>query len=115
MKEDTNFYKTQLDNRISACIYANDTQIRITERNATSELHNTGSQIFSLAKTNNKFELNPDKTEFILFGSDEQCRRLANCFPIDILGSELSPSDKVCNWVWCSILVLHNLINVDNE
>ena len=44
-----------------------------------------------------KLKLNPDKTEFILFGSARQRNKLAKCFPIDILGNELSPSDKVRN------------------
>ena len=32
-----------------------------------------------------------------MFGSDRQRARLASCFPIDILGSELIPTDKVQN------------------
>ena len=32
-----------------------------------------------------KLKLNPDKTEFILFGSNSQRAKLASCFPIDIL------------------------------
>ena len=45
----------------------------------------------------NMLKLNPDKTEFILLGTDSQRKKLANCFPVDILGSKLIPSDKVRN------------------
>ena len=38
-----------------------------------------------------KLKLNPDKTEFILFGSKKQRERLNVCFPIDILGNPPSP------------------------
>ena len=37
------------------------------------------------------------KTEFILLGTAKQRKKLARCFPIDILGSKLSPSNKVRN------------------
>ena len=39
-----------------------------------------------------KLKLNPDKTEFILFGSKKQRERLNACFPIDILSNPLHPS-----------------------
>ena len=48
-----------------------------------------------------KLKLNPDKTEFITFGSKRQRDKLKACFPIDILGSPLSPVDSVRNLgVW---------------
>ena len=48
-----------------------------------------------------KLKLNPDKTEFILFGSKKQRERLNVCFPIDILGNPLHPSKSVRNLgVW---------------
>jgi hypothetical protein len=45
----------------------------------------------------NMLKLNPDKTEFIVFGSEKQRKLLSHCFPINILGNELSPADKVKN------------------
>ena len=36
-----------------------------------------------------KLKLNPDKTEFITFGSQRQRDKLKECFPIDILGNPL--------------------------
>ena len=42
-----------------------------------------------------KLKLNPDKTEFILFGSKKQRERLNVCFPIDILGNHLHLTESV--------------------
>ena len=42
-------------------------------------------------------KLNPDKTEFIIFGLKRQRDRLKACFPIDILGSPLCSVDSVKN------------------
>ena len=51
--------------------------------------------------SSSKLKLNPDKTEFILFGSKKQRERLSACFPIDILGNPLHPTDSVRNLgVW---------------
>ena len=48
-----------------------------------------------------KLNLNPDKTEFILFGSKKQREKLNVCFPIDILGNPLYPTESVRNLgVW---------------
>ena len=51
--------------------------------------------------SSSKLKLNPDKTEFILFGSKKQRERLNACFPIDILGNPLHPTESVRNLgVW---------------
>ena len=48
-----------------------------------------------------KLKLNPDITEFIIFGLKRQRNKLKACFPIDILGSPLCPVDSVKNLgVW---------------
>ena len=48
-----------------------------------------------------KLKLNPDKTEFIIFGSKRQRDKLKACFLINILGSPLCPVDSVKNLgVW---------------
>ena len=44
-----------------------------------------------------KLKFNPDKTEFILFGSKKQKEMLNVCFPIDILGNPLHPTKSVRN------------------
>ena len=45
----------------------------------------------------NKLKLNPDKTEFIVFGNKSQRDKLASVFPVDILDNQLVPSDSVRN------------------
>ena len=48
-----------------------------------------------------KLKLNPDKTEFILFGCKKQRKRLNAGFPINILGNPLHPTESVRNLgVW---------------
>ena len=48
-----------------------------------------------------KLKLNPDKTEFILFGSKRQRDKLKEYFPSTILGSPLCPAESVKNLgVW---------------
>ena len=42
-----------------------------------------------------KLKLNPDKTEFIIFGSKIQRDNLKACLSIDILGSRLCPVNSV--------------------
>ena len=48
-----------------------------------------------------KLKLNPDKTEFIIFGSKKQRDKLKACFPINILGKPICPVCSVKNLgVW---------------
>ena len=42
-----------------------------------------------------RLKLNPDKTEFIVFGSKLLQNKLSHLFPVNILGNLLSPSDTV--------------------
>ena len=46
----------------------------------------------------NKLKLNPEKTEFILIGSKNNCKQLLPHFPINILGIQLSPAQSVRNF-----------------
>ena len=49
----------------------------------------------------NKLKLNPDKTEFIIFGSKLQREKLNKSIPVNILGTLLSPVGAVRNLgVW---------------
>ena len=51
--------------------------------------------------SNSKLKLNPDKTEFIIFGLKRQRDKLKACFPINILGNPICPVGSVKNLcVW---------------
>ncbi len=82
-------------------LYANDTQIyiAITPDNASTAIPELQSCLNSVHKwmDTNKLKLNPDKTEFIIFGSDQQRAQPSYLYPVDILGNDLSPNDKVRN------------------
>ena len=73
------------------------------------------TDVQSWMKTN-KLKLNPDKTEFILLGNKSQRERLAACFAVDILGSVISPSDKVrdlfCILIFPSRATLHRCVGL---
>ena len=45
----------------------------------------------------NKLKLNPDKTEFLVFGAKDRYKWLSDSFPVNILGNRLSPTDVVRN------------------
>ena len=45
----------------------------------------------------NKLKLNPDKTEFIVFGAKDRHKWLSDSLPVNILGNCLSPADVVRN------------------
>ena len=45
----------------------------------------------------NKLKLNPDKTEFIIFGAIDRYKWLSDSFPVNILGNCLSPTDVARN------------------
>ena len=50
---------------------------------------------------NGKLKLNPEKTEFIVFGSKAQHQKISFRFPVSILGSLLHPVDSARNLgVW---------------
>ena len=52
-----------------------------------------------------KLNLNPDKTELIIFGSKRQRDKLKACFPIGILGSPPCPVEPVKNLgVWLILI-----------
>ena len=82
-------------------LYADDTQVYIslTSENASSAIHELQQCLKSVQNwmAANKLKLNPDKTEFILFGHKLQREKLADIFPVDILGNQLTPTDSVRN------------------
>ena len=46
---------------------------------------------------NNKLELNPDKTEFIVIGDDQIRSSLKSSFPVRLLGNTVEPAELVKN------------------
>ena len=81
--------------------YADDTQLYfyLSPKSDSSCFYNLQSCLSDIQKwmSSSKLKLNPDKTEFILFGSEAQRKALTNCFPVDILGCMLNPVEKVRN------------------
>ncbi len=86
---------------IKHLLYADDTQlyISLTPTNpstAIAELQKCLSSVQAWMSAN-KLKLNPDKTEFIVFGHEAQRKTLSSLFPVDILDNKLSPSYSVRN------------------
>ena len=86
-------------------LYSADSQVyvQLSQKNASAafeQLNRCQNYVKEWMSTG-KLKLNPDKTEFIIFGSKRQRDKLKACFPIDILGSSLCPVDSVKNLgVW---------------
>ena len=85
--------------------YASDTQLYVylshTNASAAFDKLNRCLQDVKEWISASKLKLNPDKTEFILFGSKKQEESLNACFPIDILGNPFHPTKSVRNLgVW---------------
>ena len=100
-------YTTPLSNvidsshQLSHHLYADDTQLYIglTHDNAHTNLtllQETLNHVRSWMYTN-KLKLNPGKTEFMLIGTPKKRASLASLFPIDLLGSMVTPCEKVRN------------------
>ena len=84
--------------------YADDTQlyIHLSHKNASSALAKLNACLHDVQEwmSLSKLKLNPEKTEFIVFGSKAQ-RQISSHFPVSILGSLLHPVDSVRNLgVW---------------
>ena len=100
-------YTTPLSNIISRHklikqhFYADDTQLYIplTPTNFATALPTLQKCLADVQNwmSENKLKLNPDKTEFILLGTKSQRDKLADRFPVDILGSQIRPTDKARN------------------
>ena len=85
--------------------YADDMQLYIylTHKYATQAFGRLKNCLDDVRKwlSANKLKLNPDKTEFILFGSKNVRTKLGKFFPGNILGNLLSPADAIRNLgVW---------------
>ena len=85
--------------------YADDSQVyvHLLKKNASAAFEQLNRCLTDVKKwtSTSKLKLNPDKTEFIIFGSKRQRDKLKACFSIDILGSSLYPVDSLKNLgVW---------------
>ena len=84
-------------------LYADDSQvyIHLSHKNASAAFEKLNRCLDDVKEwmSTSKLKLNPDKTEFIIFGSKRQRDKLKACFPIDILGNSLCPADLVKNLV----------------
>ena len=88
-------------NIIKYHFYADDTQlyVQLTPTNCNTTKASLQECLSDVQRwmNRNKLKLNPEKTDFIVFGNKSQRDMLSSCFPVDILGNELSPTDKVRN------------------
>ena len=84
--------------------YADDSQVSMyLSQNASAAFEQLNRCLDDIKEwmSTSKIKLNPEKTEFIIFGLKRQRDKLNACFPIDILGSPLCPVDSVKNLqVW---------------
>ena len=85
--------------------YADDTQlyVHLTHKNVSHAFDRLERCLEDVKKwlSANKLKLNPDKTEFIVFGSKIHREKLDKNFPVNILGNFLSPDGVVRNLgVW---------------
>ena len=88
---------------ISFHFYADDTQLymHLTHKNVVSALDKLSHCLEDVKKMLSTNKLNPDKTEFIVFGSKSQHEKLNHSFPVNKIGNLLSPVDAVRNLgVW---------------
>ena len=90
--------------------YADDTQlyVHLSHRNASAAFDKLNRCLQDVKEwmSASKLKLNPDKTEFLLFGSKKQREKLSACFPIDILGNPpFTPPSLSGTWVCCSTLI----------
>ena len=92
-------------NGVNFHFYADDTQlyVHLSHMNVSAAFDKLNRCLQDIKEwmSASKLKLNPDKTQFILFGSKKQRERLNACFPIDILGNPPHPTESVRNLgVW---------------
>ena len=79
--------------------YVDDTQlyIHLSHKNASSALAKQNACLHDVQEwmSLSKLKLNPEKTEFMVFGSKAQCQKISSHFPVSILGSLLHLVDSV--------------------
>ena len=85
--------------KIHFCADDSQVYVRLSQKNTSAafEQLNRCPDDVKEWKSTSKLKLNPDKTEFIVFGSKRQRDKLKACFPIDMFGSPLCPAESVKN------------------
>ena len=93
--------------------YADDTQlfIHISHKNAALAFNKLNSCLLDVQKwmSSSMLKLNPDKTEFIIFGSHAQLKKLDPYLPVKIFGNFMHPmmqqgfifQNSTCPWIKC--------------
>ena len=86
---------------LSHHLYADDTQVYISlsqsnRQESLSTLTYCLTDILSWMESI-KLKLNPDKTDLIIIGTEQQRNKVINHFPVKLLGSDTFPSDTVRN------------------
>ena len=100
-------YATSLSKDIGRCsfmkfnFYADDTQLFIhrTHKNVTQSFERLNRCLDDVKKwlSANMLKFNPDKTDFIIFGSKTHHVKLKFFLPVNILGNQLHPAEVVKN------------------
>ena len=94
-----------LHRHIKFHFYADDTQlyIHLSHKNASAAFSKLNACLHDVQRwmSLSKLMLNPEKTEFIVFGSKAQRQKISSHFPVSILGSLLHQVDSFRNLgVW---------------
>ncbi len=86
---------------VSHKLYADDTQIYVSFTTIDCAASIESLQACLNAVQNwmyhNKLKLNPDKTEFLLIGTNQQCKKYTDLFPIDLMGNLVCPDKSARN------------------
>ena len=93
--------------------YANDSQllVHLSPGNCANSFHQLKACLddIHIWMFENKLKLNLRKTDLIACGSVDKYKWLKDCFPVNILGNCLSPTDVVQN---LGVLLILNLVSL---
>lgn len=82
-------------------LYADDSQLyaSFSANDSADSLSNLQACLDSIQKwmLSNKLKLNPDKTEFLLIGHEQQRKKYLSQFPLSLMGVETNPSKSANN------------------
>ena len=97
--------------------YADDTQlfIHMSHKNAALAFDKLNSCLLDVQKwmLSSMLKLNPDKTEFIIFGSHAQVKKLDTYLPVRIFGNFMHPAVVKNLGVWFDANCIHQKHPVD--